>query len=168
MVDLPRVSRGAWGARLASAVLAVALSGALRLAPAAAHPGHAGSHQCRCGARDAAHDCACPSCHAARSRRPGASPSCHRRAAKGSVAVAREGGGDLDGDRPGDRSAPCVTGTCGLPEAPAAAHGGPADSFLVPDAPLLAHAEWSTAVTAAGLLPCDAPHPPDTPPPRAG
>jgi len=116
------------GARLAAAVLALALSGVGAVGGAA----QAEPHRCGCASRGTVHDCDCPLCHAA--ARPGsgqarpsgvqaarqanrqataagpATPPCHRRAASPGAPAQADA---TPHQAPRAPAGPCLRGTCG-------------------------------------------------------
>jgi hypothetical protein len=142
--------------RIAAALVAVALSGALQ--PAAASNGGAASasRSSCCGSRDAKRAGGCPHCH--RVRGGDGLPPCHRAAAREQRARHGDGGGERG---------PCVKGSCGQPEAPQAPGTRVVESYTLPVVPAAVRCEVSEDVPPARAVPCGAAAFPETPPPRA-
>ncbi|ABC80261.1 hypothetical protein [Anaeromyxobacter dehalogenans] len=146
-------------ARVAAALLALALSGGVRLLPARPV---SGPHRCSCRAHGEDHLCACAICNAQARRarkaaRPEDLPPCHRDAARRAAAQEEE--------RARRAALPGLLPTCGDPEGGLAAPGA-LDPFSVPARPALALAEWRTPCpTPAAVAPERAPRP-AVPPPR--
>jgi len=147
--------------RLAAVLLALALSGAVRVA--AAQETHEGTHRCSCPTSHGVHDCACPKCQsAAAAPAPSAEelaklPPCHR-ALFAAKAAARK----VPAPRP-DQD--CASPLCSLPDGRLAA-APQVDTFLVPEPPRLVVSAWSEPLTAVRAG-CEAIQPsPEPPPPR--
>jgi hypothetical protein len=142
-------------------MVALTLTGA----PALAARPEAGEHHCQCRAHARDHECECARCHeATRKQREAAEaavPPCHRAAAK----EAKEK------DEPPPRplaGLPCITGTCGGPDAGVVVLT-PLDVFTLPLALAPAGAPApSGSVHGPPGAQRDAPSLPETPPPRAG
>jgi len=148
--------------RLAAVVLALALSGAVRVA--AAQESHEGTHRCSCPTSHGVHECACPRCQsAAAAPAPPAEelaklPPCHRALFAARAAAARK----APAPRP-DQD--CASPLCSLPDGRLAA-APQTDTFLLPEPPRLAVAAWSEPLPAVRRG-CDATLPsPEPPPPR--
>jgi hypothetical protein len=147
-------------ARAAAALLAVALSGAPRAAEAL-RPEKPHRCQCRHGAGER---CTCPVC-AARVRKAKRDalaelPPCHRAGAERALAAE-------EAHERRDREAPCVQGDCGSKD-PLAPPRASAESFTLPDPPVIGRAVQSRVAAAVGPGDgVDAPVP-EPPPPRAG
>jgi len=137
------------GGKVVAAFVAVALSGVVRPTPADASPAPSAQHQCRCGSHGPGHSCCC-----------------RGRAKAGEARATRRSppSGEASG---GPARAPCLTGSCGTPEAPRFTAQGPPDSFLLPRQPLLALAEWSSAVPSLESPLLDMARCPEPRPPRA-
>ncbi|ACL63870.1 conserved hypothetical protein [Anaeromyxobacter dehalogenans 2CP-1] len=146
-------------ARVAAALLALALSGGVRLLPAGPV---SGPHRCSCRSHGEDHLCACAVCNAQARRarkaaRPEDLPPCHRDAARRAAAQEEA--------RARRAALPGLLPTCGDPEGGLAAPGA-LDPFAVPARPALALAEWRTTPAApAATAPERAPRP-AVPPPR--
>lgn len=150
---------GRLAARLAAALLALALSGGARLLPARPP---SGPHRCTCRSHGDGHLCACAVCNA-QARRARASrledlPPCHRDAARRSAAREEEA-------RQRRAALPGILPACGEPEGGLAAPGA-LDAFAVPARPALALAEWSTSVPSPAAAAPDRAARPAVPPPR--
>jgi hypothetical protein len=147
-------------ARIAAAIVSVALSGAPRVVAAHAPPA---AHRCACraGANGAAHQCDCAICRTAAlaaQASDGRLPPCHRAAAR--RALSRE------------RSAPspgstCLEGTCGGPgETPRLPAG--LEPFFPPRAPAVAGAARVESIPSPPAFAAARALEPDVPPPRTG
>lgn len=145
-------------ARALAAVVAVALSGAPRLA-AALRP--SGEHVCQCRAHGERHRCACPVCaRLAREARRGAVeklPPCHRELARAELA-------DEDAREALAAALPCFMPTCGGEEARAGAPAG--DTYLAPRPPSLAPPRGVEHLVARAVRAAELPAVPDVPPPK--
>jgi len=147
--------------RLAAALLALALSGAVRVA--AAQDTHEGTHRCSCPTTNGVHECACPRCRSAAAA-PAPSPEelaklppCHRALFEAKAASRKVPAPKPDQD--------CASPLCSLPDGRLAA-APQTDTFLVPDPPRLVVTAWSEPLSAARPG-CDAVQPsPEPPPPR--
>lgn len=143
--------------RLAAALLALALSGAVRVVPPVTGP-----HRCACPGHGAGHECACPVCAAAARRaREGQLaelPPCHRAAAQKAQAEDEEA-------RARRRALPGVLPTCGVPEGGLAAPHA-TEPFPLPARPPLALAEWSLRLEPSTRALPSVPRRPAVPPPR--
>lgn len=144
--------------RLLSALLALGLSGAPRLA--SVEP-HAGAHRCQCPRGEGRHECDCPACRAqalaARAAGIESLPPCHQALARAELAREEERSRPPPGD--------CVAGLCGLPEqAPGAVDG--VDPFALPEGPVVLLPERSAAVPAAPAATLRVSLQPEIPPPR--
>ncbi len=153
--------------RLAAAVLALALSGAVRVA--AAQEPQEGGHRCACpvGAHGE-HDCSCPRCQSARQAPEAAAPSpealaamppCHRALYEKAAA-----------QRPAPAPTPkpdqdCASPLCSLPDGRLAA-APQVDTFLLPRPPEVVVALRSEPLPAARSACAAAPARPEPPPPR--
>jgi hypothetical protein len=131
-------------ARVAAVAVAVALSGAPRLAEAHARP----VHRCACPAHAIQRDCSCGTCH---TNAPGA---------KG-AGCAKHGGGH----RQACPGAARVVGSCGMPEAPAAPPSG-VDAFTLPRAVALVVAVRAEPLPPTRGAPLPRARDPETPPPK--
>jgi len=143
-------------ARVSAAILALALTGAPRLAALHAPPE---AHHCACPAsRDGHHECTCALCRraslAARASND-ALPPCHRAAARDALSDAEKG----------SREMPCIEGTCGDPVGQVVTvHGG--EPYCLPRTTpivhrLLVELRPPSATALRGLT-----TEPPTPPPR--
>lgn len=165
MIPLDRGTMGAdvraaadnLAASLAALLVALAMSGVVRVVPPLTGP-----HRCACRAHGEGHECACRVCAAAARRaREGKLdelPPCHRGAAKRALAEEEEA-------RARRRALPGVLPTCGTPE------GDPvpppaADPFPLPGGPVVALAEWSRPLELPSSAPRCVPGRPAVPPPR--
>jgi hypothetical protein len=144
--------------RVLAAVMAVALSGAPRLAVALRPDAE---HVCQCRAHGERHRCACPVCaRLAREARRGAVeklPPCHR--AMALAELAEEEARDALAT-----ALPCLEPTCGGEEAQAGAPTG--DSYLAPRPPSLAPPRGAERLVAPLVREADLPAAPDVPPPK--
>jgi hypothetical protein len=152
-----RHARMAAVARVGAALLAVALSGAPRVAALHAP---VESHRCTCAAHGGERACECALCKKAALRAQASdesAPPCHRLAAKKALADAgRSGGGD----------APCLEGTCGSGIGHAVMTAASLEPFCLPTASSLVPARASEIRrTSGGDAPARA-LVPETPPPR--
>jgi hypothetical protein len=154
-------------ARLAAALLTVALSGTLRLAS----PDSRERHVCQCAARGKSHDCSCPICRANERQRPRVArtgddagvPPCHRAMVAGESSRAR-----------GDRSAPpvdhplerdCLSDSCGTTR-PAAALPTGLDPFTLPSPVAAIPRAETEPIVIAATDDRTSPQVPELPPPR--
>jgi hypothetical protein len=145
--------------RLAAAALALALSGAPRAAQAL-QPERPHRCQCRHGVGE---HCTCPVCgkRARQARRNAAqeAPPCHRAAAERALAAEEERARQ-------DRDVPCLRGDCGGDE-PAAPPRASAETFTLPDPPVIGRAGHAGVVPALATSEGAAAPAPEPPPPRA-
>ncbi|MFL5302596.1 MAG: hypothetical protein ACJ79R_19880 [Anaeromyxobacteraceae bacterium] len=143
--------------RVAAALVALALSGALQLGRAdEGHPARAAAW-CRCGAHGAAQ--ACRGCRSARARGSDKAPPCHGAAARDGLA--------RDERAPGS-TAPCVKGSCGEPEAPQATGARVVETFTVPVVEAPVRRDVIEDVPPALAVAYGVGARPETPPPRVG
>lgn len=143
-------------ARIAAALVAVALSGAPRVVALSAPPER---HRCTCPVHAGGeHACDCALCHkaalASRASDPGL-PPCHRAAAQ------RE----LTADARNPASAPCIEGTCGSGARPTQTLAGVEVFCLSPSGPAVVVVPERPVPTCAAPAPERATEP-ETPPPR--
>ena len=155
MVPRPRPSGAT---RLLSALLALGLSGAPRLASVAPD---VGAHRCQCPRGEGRHECECAACRAqalaARAVGIESLPPCHQALARAELAREEDRSRPLPGD--------AVAGRCGLPEqAPGAVDG--VDPFALPEGPLVLLPERSAPVAAAPAPILRVSLQPELPPPR--
>lgn len=139
-------------ARLAAALVALALTGLPRLA--AVHAPAAG-HACTCPAR-AEHRCACALCRRAAlaARATGAARPCCREGARKELAAER-----------GAPGAPCAEGTCGDGARPPVTFAG-VEPFFPPPAPVLPLALRDEPLRRGPARAGTRSLEPETPPPR--
>jgi hypothetical protein len=145
--------------RATAALLALALSGVVRVAPELV----VGElpHRCQCAAHGARHVCACQICRAkARAARRDAAeklPPCHR-----AMALA-----DVEREEEDERaSGPCLRPSCGADPA-AAPLASATDPFVPARPPAIAQAERGRALPAVADATANHVDAPPTPPPRA-
>lgn len=150
--------------QFAAVVLALSLSGAVRVA--AAQEPHEGTHRCTCPTSDGRHDCDCPKCHsAAAAQAPSPEelaklPPCHRALFAARAAAARQAAPTPKPDRD------CASPRCGLPDG--RLHAAPTtDTFLLPEPPRLQLAAWFEPLSAARPARASTVPSPETPPPRS-
>ncbi len=137
--------------RLAAVMVAVALSGAPRLAiPGEAAPGH----RCCCPKQARQHACPCAARRASQARE--AERPCHGVAPEGARRGEPGSGPALTWFRPG----------CGTPEAAVAPHPG-IDAFLIPESLAVAAPIAPERIPEPWRAPSDVPVEPETPPPIA-
>ncbi len=147
-------------ARLAAALVAVTLSGAPRVL--AMHAPIAG-HRCSCKPHQGGHhECECAICRKAALAAQASDeklPPCHRAAAKKALS---------QGEPAGQRSAPCVEGTCGGSGQPAMTPAG-VEPFCIPSGGGQAGAPADRAERRPDTADaaCERSLEPETPPPRA-
>jgi len=149
--------------RLAAAVLALALSGAVRVA--AAQDAHDGTHRCSCpvGAHGA-HECSCPACQRALAEAAPSPeelaklPPCHRALAATAVRRAPVPTPKPDQD--------CASPLCSLPDGRLAA-APTTDTFLLPEPPRLAAVDFEEPLVAPSRPPAAVAASPEPPPPRS-
>jgi hypothetical protein len=155
---MPHPAHKGTAARLAAALVAVALSGAPSVL--ALHAPVEG-HRCVCRAHAGERECDCAICRKSWLSAQASDenlPPCHRAAAKGALARAK-GAGSRDG-------APCLEGTCGNLGHPTMTVAG-IEPFCLPGgaAPALAVTRETRPPLAARLH--GRARAPETPPPRA-
>lgn len=146
--------------RAAAALLALALSGAPRAAQAVQLEK---PHRCQCK-HGAGERCSCPVCgkRAREARRKAAheAPPCHRAQAEQALAAEEE-------RERHDRDVPCFRGPCGDPGDVPPPTRASAETFTLPDPPLIGRAGTSGAVPAPALRDGVGVPAPEPPPPRA-
>jgi hypothetical protein len=144
-------------ARFAAALVAVTLSGAPRVL--AMHAPVEG-HRCSCRAHTGGHECECAICRKAALTAQASDeklPPCHRSAARKALS---------ESEPVGQRSAPCVEGTCGGSGQPTMTPAG-VEPFCMPSARAVALADRTERRPGAAGPACERPLEPETPPPRA-
>jgi hypothetical protein len=153
--------------RLAAAVLALALSGAVRVA--AAQESHEGGHRCACpvGAHGE-HDCSCPRCRSAQAEPDAPAPSpealaamppCHRALYEKAAAQRRPPAPSPKPDQD------CASPLCSLPDGRLAA-APQVETYLLPQPPEVAVATGSEPLPADRPACAASPASPEPPPPR--
>ena len=156
---LGRLSRKI-GARAVAALVALAISGAPRVA-AAGRTGR--EHVCQCRAHGEGHRCACPICaeQARRARRGGIAklPPCHQKLALAEL-EREEQGARSDGETP------CLKPTCGLDDPEAGAPS--AETYVAPRPTTLRLPDSAEPLVPASDDARETPAVPDLPPPIPG
>ena len=140
--------------RLAAALVAFAMTGALQ--PVLAHAEAARAHTCRCASHAPGVDCTCPRCHGARSPKVAREPPCHRASPRLAV-------GD---ERRDENGSSCLSATCGFPELPQAPTRPGGESFTIPELPPLVGPWWDEVLREKVARPLRRVAAPEPPPPR--